>query len=386
MAASGPACNCCRVTFVVLLLLVLLGGGGIGVFFAVRKRGIPALDDSTNSVAEDEESAKSNAVNFKDKDKPVERKNLYYGLSYSPFGGGDNQLCPPFKDKGKLCILPDQVQADLRQLAALTQRIKTYSLNCLVQTKSIVKFAMENDMKIMLGVWVDKQKKLNDIELLRLRELMGEYGKSGVISEIIVGNEAIFEGVERSELLRMIRKTKDTIAGSGVDIKVGTAEIFNEWTGAADEDKKKSAPLLDIARELDWVGLNIHPYYSGHDPTKVNAGASVQGAVEKLERYFKGKGMPRKVYVTETGYPTKGAPRTTGVGTAKPSIDGLSEFGKQMETESRDHGTPVFFFEPYDGDWKRRWLPYEELDYNFGIHSCNRERKKGLSLPLPGAV
>lgn len=384
--ASGAGCNCCRVTAVAVLLLLLVGGGGIATYFAIAKKGTPDLDETTNSVAEDDETAKSSASNFDDKDKPVSTNNLFYGMSYSPFGLGDNQLCPPYKKKGGLCILADQVQADMRQIAAMTKRIKTYSLNCLVQTKAIVKFARDNGMQVMLGVWVDKDEELNDKELLRLREMMSEYSDPNVITHIIVGNEAVFEGVDQDEVVRMIRRTKETIAGAGVSIPVGSAEIFNQWTGKADGDKKKTDPLLDMAKELDWVGLNIHPYYSGIDPTKKDAGKSVQGAVKALEAYFQDEGLSKKVYVTETGYPTEGSSRTTGEGTAKPSVEGLSEFAQQMEDESRANGTPVYFFEPYNGDWKRRWLPFTELDYNFGIHDCNRNLKKGLVLPTKGAI
>jgi exo-beta-1,3-glucanase (GH17 family) len=278
-----------------------------------------------------------------------------------------------------MCILADQVKADMRQIATMSSRVKTYSLNCLPQTKTIITFAKENGMTIMLGVWVDKDAKRNDVEIKRLVELLGEMGDSGgVITDILVGNEAVFsQKASPAELLRMIKKAKDAVAGAGLSTPVGTAEIYQTWTGKANEDSAAAAPLTDVATEVDFIGLNVHPYYGGIDPLDGDkAGKFVRDEQLALEKF----------YITETGFPTKGTPNKTGAGTSTPGVKALSAFAQQVEDVSRKYKLPVFFFEPYDGDWKRRWLPYTETDYSFGLHTCKRELKDGIKLPGPGAV
>jgi exo-beta-1,3-glucanase (GH17 family) len=102
---------------------------------------------------------------------------------------------------------------------------------------------------------------------------------------------------------------------------------------------------------------------------------------DALAAFFKTAGFERPVFVTETGFPSGGAPHKAGSGTAKPSVAALSAFAKQVETISRDSGMGVYFFEPFDGDWKRRWQKFEAYDYTFGLYKCDRKLKKGLDLP-----
>lgn len=385
--AKGGGCTCCRVLAVAALLLVLVGGGGAGVYFALSKRGAPDTAETSNDTAETEASGTSSASNFGERDDPVATQNRFYGMSYSPFGLGDNQLCPPYDEVGGLCILPDQVKADMRQIAELSKRVKTYSLNCLTQTKQIVDFARDNGMTIMLGVWVEKKKETNDVEIQRLVELLAEYGDAdGVITDLVVGNEALFvQEADADELLRMINRAKDAVRGAGLSTPVGTAEIYQVWTGG--EDSASGDPLDDIAEAVDFIGLNTHAYYAGVDPLAKEAGAGkhVLGEKEGMEAFWAKRGVDRKVVITETGFPTEGEKRKTNIGTATPSVDALSAFAAQMEDVSRAEGVEYYFFEPYNGDWKRRWLPFTELDYSFGLHTCDRVLKKGLVLPDVGS-
>jgi exo-beta-1,3-glucanase (GH17 family) len=385
MAKAG--CSCCRVAVVLLVLLLLAGGGGIGVYFAVSKSGAADPSEVSNTKPETKKSGESKASNFGDRDKPVKPVNRFYGMSYSPFGIGDNQLCPPWDEVGGLCILSDQVKADMRQIAQLSLRVKTYSLNCLPQTKTIVEYAQANKMTIMLGVWVDKKSSSNDAEIERLVEFLSELGNAGgTITDVIVGNEAIFvQKAKESELLRMIKKAKSVIADAGLSIRVGTAEIYQIWTGEGPDGNGK--PITSIAEEVDFFGLNTHAYYAGIDPLAKDAAAGEHVLNEKvaLEKFFADKGIDKPAIISETGFPSEGPPKTSGGRTATPSIEALSAFAKQIESVSRAQNMPVFFFEPYNSDWKRRWLPYTDVDYNFGLHTCDRKLKKGLTLPDPGA-
>lgn len=390
---KDTGCNVCRVCCVGAILLILIGGGAVGVYFAIQKKGVANLDETTNTKAESKQSGTSDGSNFADRDKAPAKDTLFYGMNYSPFGMGDNRLCKTAKKGGTklggLCLLADQVQADMRQIAGLTARIKTYSLNCLPQTKSIVKYAEKHGMKVVLGVWVDKDPALNKIEIKRLVELLGELGNAGgAITDLCVGNEALFVGkVDRKELIRMIKTSRDAVNGAGLNgkIKIGTAEIFSAWSGRKNSEFKGGEGMFDVAKECDFIGLNTHPYYAGVDPVNTEAGAHVLGEKEELTKIFGAKGFKQPIIITETGFPTGGKSRKVGSKTVTPSVEGASKFTTQVEDISRKEELPVYYFEPFDGDWKRRWAPFTEADYTFGLHKCNRKLKAGMDLPLPGA-
>lgn len=222
--------NVCRRTCFVFLGLLFLGGCcAVAIYWSVVRRGNPVDAANSNTVAESEETGKSSAANYRDRNKPFETKARFYGLGYSPFGLGDNRLCRPYDKIGGMCILADQVKADMRQIGTMTKRVKLYSLNCFEQTLSILDFAKKNSMTIMLGVWVDSDAKKNDKEIKRLELVLEDYAGSGVITEIIVGNEAVFiQRASEKELVRTIKNAKDVVKKSRKKIPVGTAVCLGE--------------------------------------------------------------------------------------------------------------------------------------------------------------
>jgi hypothetical protein len=118
----GPGRCCC----VAVVLLILAGGIGTGAYFGLRhsnklekSKGSsdsesgntdspgdipekkPNGDANAEPVGESAATTRGQAANFADRDKPVKRFNRLYGLSYSPFGLGDNRVCKPYDNVGK---------------------------------------------------------------------------------------------------------------------------------------------------------------------------------------------------------------------------------------------------------------------------------------------
>lgn len=54
----------------------------------------------------------------------------FYGLTYSPFGFGDSQLCLPWDDFGRQYVLDSQVRADVRGISKVTRRLNSFSSVC----------------------------------------------------------------------------------------------------------------------------------------------------------------------------------------------------------------------------------------------------------------
>lgn len=388
---------CCCVAIVILLLL--LGGGGAGVFVLLRNRvdggseGEQEQDAAKvfgdGSVGETEESSEMVGANSEIMSQKIVRENRFYGLSYSPFGLGDNKLCPPFDDVGKQCLLTNQVEADVRLISTMTNRVKTYSLLCEASMDALLAYCEKEGIEVMLGVWVGKSEKENEAELARLDAVLEKYGKSDVITSVMVGNEAVFVlGVEIDDLADMIEEVRKRLKSAGNKASVGTAEIYNVWTGTKTEnipndeyEVKEGLDMGKVVDAVDWIGLNAHAYYGTVDPKTGDSGKYVLDERVAVSKHWNGK----PVWVTETGYPTRGKKRTSEVGTATPGVGKLELFAAQIEDASREHDMPVFFFEPFDGDWKRRWNPFTQADYSWGLYNCDRTLKK-LDLPEPGAL
>lgn len=310
-----------------------------------------------------------------------------YGLSYSPFGGMDNIVCPPFNETGGMCLAPNQVKNDMDALAKLTKRIKTYSSVCIGATRQIFESAREHGMTILMGVWIEDDVEANLAEFDRMIYFVRQY--RDVISDILVGNEPVFViGLEPSFVAESVRFVRNKLENelNITDLPIGVADIYNTWMSEVNtEDGDSGIPALgkdvsSVVQEVDWIGLNSHSYWGGVDPKTGRAAEHVyNGALQIANRWAK------PVMITETGYPTVGEDRTTSDGTAETGTNELSLFVNDIEMLSRERGFAVYFFEPYNGDWKRRWAPFVELDYSFGLAYCNRTMKD-IALPPLGAL
>jgi exo-beta-1,3-glucanase (GH17 family) len=316
------------------------------------------------------------------------REYHFYGLSYSPFGLGDNLLCPPFdREVGGACLLPSQVKIDMDALATLTSRIKTYSAVCVPALAQIFASAEEHGMQILLGIWINKNNTENAAELNRIMPFIAKYHH--LISHIIVGNEPLFiiqvPVPALVEAIHEVRRRVNKALGGKKTIPLGVADIYNTWMNKPVSNGHSvldnSADLNPVVDVIDFIGLNYHPYWGGFDPHSGKAAPHVlSSALDIVERFNN-----KTVIITETGFPSAGESHTTIDGTATPDIGALSLFLTDMEAVSRKENLAVYMFEPYDGDWKRRWEPYAVADYNFGLATCDR-KMKNVKLPPLGAI
>lgn len=386
---NGRGCIPC-----VCLIFVLAVGGGIttGVIFASRSGSgeKTEVDEYVERYKErygngglSGETEETSAMVGANKDisrQKIVRENRFYGLSYSQFGLGDNRLCPPYNGDGYQCLLQDQVEADVRLISTMTNRIRTYSLVCEASIHRMLEYCDENGIEVMLGVWVSNST-VNALELKRLETVLEKFGKKEFISSIVVGNEAVFEGNGASvdSLADVIENVRELVNKAGSKASIGTAEIYNIWNGI--DTDKPGVNMSRVVDAVDWIGLNSHPFYANVDPENGNGGVHVRNERDAVSNYWGGK----PVRVTETGFPTRSGGPSSGGSTSTPSDANLERFAEQMETESRAHDIPVYFFEPFDGDWKRRWIPLHEADYSWGLYSCDRTLKN-IKLPSEGAI
>jgi exo-beta-1,3-glucanase (GH17 family) len=343
------------VIFIMVILVLLVAGATVGTVLGVRAVPFQARPDHSpvdpNTDASDDTTSTAASASpalpetldddlSPDPDAPRDKANRFYGLSYSPFGLGDNCLCPPWQHVGSMCLLADQVKKDMRQLSSITRRVKLYSMYCMDTIPTILNYALANNMTVVLGVWVSKYEASNAEEVIRLQTILAKYASAGVISDVMIGNEAIF--VERASVAQLagvvaaVRAQVDAVFPTSTrSIQIGSADIDGVWVGrdvgSTEVEALDGVDMEPVIRAgLDWIGVNVHPYYAGYEPTEGKAAEFVKNSSDGVYAYWKAKGLARPVFVTETGFPT-----------VTPSVVGLEAFAAAMELTSRANNLTV---------------------------------------------
>ncbi|KAI8373796.1 glycoside hydrolase superfamily [Blakeslea trispora] len=185
-------------------------------------------------------------------------------------------------------------------------------------------------MTVLAAVWIDGTAN-DDKEISSLQSTLSS-SNTGAIRGILVGNEVIFKGImSSSTLVKKIKHVKSFAKG----IDVGSAEIDGTYTP-------------DMVEASDIVCANMQPFYST---------VGIDGAFDNVnQRYnnFKKVAGGKKVYITETGWPSSGAAR----GAAVPSVTNALKFAEQISASS----LPYYYFEWEDASWKGA-----SVDAHFGL-------------------
>jgi exo-beta-1,3-glucanase (GH17 family) len=146
------------------------------------------------------------------------------------------------------------------------------------------------------------------------------HASSGVITKIVVGKEAIFVELVSVEQLRFaISIVRNIAQKAGLRESIGSAGVNGVWTGQQNPLGTKQIPPVDIMpvlKDIDWFGLNTHPYYISQDPLVADARDNQVQAAQALVAQLQGMNISKPVIITETGYPDTGKTLVGGGRTA----------------------------------------------------------------------
>src|SRR5437764_8754389 len=112
---------------------------------------------------------------------PGEKLNC---LSYAPFRGNQNPFGPDVP------IDPRQIDEDLAQLKAITDCVRTYSVDHGLD--QIPEIAKRHGMKVIQGLWISNLPDLTRKQIDTTVALAKRY--PDVIQAIVVGNEVLLRG------------------------------------------------------------------------------------------------------------------------------------------------------------------------------------------------
>ncbi len=243
-------------------------------------------------------------------------------VSYAPFGKDDS---PFMMDKG-LVISEDLVRKDLQLLSKYTDCIRTYST---VGLEMVPKIARENNLKMLMGAWVNGDEKPTRKELDTLIKLANE--NKDIVKAVIVGNEALLRGdLSDKRLYAYIKEVKTALP----DVRVTYADVWEYWV-----------KYPHIKEVTDFVTIHILPYWED-DPMNIHESiehlANVRHEVEGILK-------TTDILIGETGWPSEGRMREDALPSKTNQAIFVRDFVKLAVEKNWDYN----IIEAFDQPWKR---------------------------------
>lgn len=236
-----------------------------------------------------------------------------HGIGFSPYIEGQ---------KPGDIISEEQIRRRMEIIRPYTSWVRSFS--CTDGNELIPKIAKEYGMKTLVGAWLGKDDKINQLEIENLIKISNE----GYVDIAAVGNEVMYrEDLTEDELLTFMQKVKSSIKG----IPVGYVDAYYEF-----EDYPKIAEACDI------ILANCYPYWEGcHIDYSL---LYMKEMYNRAKRAAKGK----PVVISETGWPSQG----TSLGAATPSDENFIKYFINTQKWSKEENIEIFYFSSFDESWK----------------------------------
>jgi glucan 1,3-beta-glucosidase len=243
-------------------------------------------------------------------------------VSYAPFRGEQNPFDNTF-------ISADQIEQDLKQLAAITDCIRIYSLDR--GLAQIPEIAERHGLKVMLGLWVSDYPDRTKLQIDAGIALANRY--PATITSVVVGNEVLLRGEKSgTALAALIRQVKAAVPAT---TRVTYADVWEFWL-----------KNLDLAAAVDFVTIHILPYWEDIPIAAPDAAAHVAAIRREV-----GEALPNKeIFIGEVGWPSAGRMREGAL--PSPTAQGRV-LHDVLAVLKRDH-VRANVIEAFDQPWKRK--------------------------------
>ena len=251
---------------------------------------------------------------------PLDPGEKLYCVSYAPFRGQQSPLDLSTR------IEPWQIEEDFARLAALTDCIRTYSVD--FGLENVPEIAERYGLKVLLGVWVSSHADRTKYQVDTGIALARRY--PGVIRAVVVGNEALLRGeIAPDALGELIRKVK-----SQVSMPVTYADVWEFWLR-----------YRQLASAVDFITVHILPYWEDHPIAAPEAANHVASIRKRVAAEFPG----REIVIGEVGWPSAGRMRSG----ALPSPSSQARALHNVLTRGKSERFRVNIIEAFDQPWKR---------------------------------
>lgn len=217
----------------VLAALVVVGAIVGGVVGAIRHNNSSTTSDPSNSTSQGKSAAEDDGSGDLTKDSAEIKKLLGNKNLHKVFPGMDYT---PFNAQYPACLTnpPSQnnVTRDMAVLSQLTNTVRLYGTDC-NQTDmvlhSINKLGL-TDMKVWLGVWLDKNATTSDRGISTMYDILSRNGQEP-FAGVIVGNEVLFrKDMTESQLGDILSGVKKNFTSLKYTLPVATSDLGDDWT------------------------------------------------------------------------------------------------------------------------------------------------------------
>lgn len=250
-------------------------------------------------------------------------------LSYSPFEGAQSPFDPTIP------VSVEQIDRQFAALSGVTDCIRTYAVNQGLDAAPAL--ARKHGLKLLLGLWLSRERDRNAAEIDRAIALGKEY--PDVIRAIVVGNEVLLRGeLPVGDIAAALKKVR---AETGLPVTY--ADVWEFW--------EKNQALKD---EVDFVTVHILPYWEDDPVGVIGARDHVAEVRRHIGELFAGK----DVLIGETGWPSAGRMREDALPSPANQVRYLSEIIAMAKANGWDYN----LIEAKDQPWKR------ELEGTVGGH------------------
>ncbi len=189
------------------------------------------------------------------------------------------------------------------------------SIQCGSQNAPIeaIKAAIDTNTNLLLGVWASAGQENVNQEIAALKQAVANWGpdlKKRVVG-ISVGSEDLYRsspqgvannagvGADAATIVKYIKQVRAGLKGTALaGVKIGHVDTWTAW-----ELPENAA----VVTSVDWLGHNSFPYF---ETTKVNPIGQAKNLFFEGLSHTEGASKGKPVWITETGWPSKG-PSTT---------------------------------------------------------------------------
>ncbi|MGA7035513.1 MAG: beta-(1-6) glucans synthase [Pseudolabrys sp.] len=248
------------------------------------------------------------------------RGEKLYCVSYTPFRGSQTPLDP------STMIPAAQIEDDLTRLSAVTDCIRTYSVD--FGLDQIAGIAAKHGLKVMQGLWLSSSLEKSHYQIETAVALANKY--PGTIRSVVVGNEVLLRGdMTATDLANTIRAIK-----ARVHVPVTYADVWEFWLRNR-----------DVANAVDFITIHILPYW---EDFPIRAGVALSH-IESIRRQVVAAFSGKEVLIGEVGWPSAGRMREG----ALPSPVNQTRVVQDVLALSKREKFNVNIIEAFDQPWKR---------------------------------
>lgn len=267
-----------------------------------------------------------------------EIRNLFIEI----LNNGVHGLCFSLYENGQMPgskVHIDQVIRRLEILKPHTRWIRSFSTTD--SNENIPIEASKMGFKNLVGAWLGKDLKKNEIEIENLIEL----GKQGYVHIAAVGNEVLYrDDLSLDLLLNYIQRVKKALP----EIPVGYVDAYYQFV---------EHPAL--VENCDLILTNFYPFWEG---THIDNSLQHLNHMYNITRSVAGN---KKIIITESGWPSRGS----AFQNAQPSLHNALRYFINTQLWTLDTNIELFYFSSFDEMWKTQ--AEGDVGASWGIWNAN---------------